>query len=147
MKESVGIVRLDHICWAVWRLEDALPLLTELMGMRIVGRWRNEERGYTGVSLEVPGGGTHFELLAPISDDGFLARFLRARGPGLHHVTFQVQDIDKAAAALRAFGIEPFGDVRPPQAGWAETYIHPRDSGGVLFQLYAEEDHHHEAPK
>ena len=151
MGQQIGIKRLDHVCWVVWKLDDTLPLLTELMGMRVVGQWRNEERGYTGVALEVPGdnpgrAGAQFELLAPISEDGFLARFLRQRGPGLHHVTFQVQDIDKAAKALRDYNIQPFGGVQRSH-GWAETYIHPRDSGGVLFQFYVDEDHEHEAPK
>jgi hypothetical protein len=64
MSDKIGIKRLDHVCWAVRKLEDALPLLTELMGMREVERWEDEEKGYRGVSLEVPGGGTgHFELM------------------------------------------------------------------------------------
>ncbi len=143
MKEKIGIKRLDHVCWAVHKLDDALPLLTELMGMRVAGRWQNDQQGYRGVSLEVPGGTAHFELLEPLGDDTFIARFLRERGPGLHHVTFEVEDVDRAAAAIRDHGIEPYRGVQRSH-GWAETYIHPKDSGGVLFQFYVEEDHHHE---
>lgn len=141
--EKMGIKRLDHVCWAVRKLEDALPLLTKLMGMKEVGRWQNEETGFRGVSLEVPGGTAHFELLEPLGDDSYLHRFLDERGPGLHHVTFEVDDIVATAAAISDYGIEPFrGVVR--SHGWAETYIHPKDSGGVLFQFYADEDHHHD---
>ncbi len=143
MSEQIGIKRLDHVCWAVHKLEDALPLLTELMGMRETGRWENEEQGFRGVSLELPGGTAHFELLEPLGEDSFLHRFLEERGPGLHHVTFEVSDIDSAAQAVRDFGIEPFRGVQRGH-GWAETYIHPKDSGGVLFQFYIDEDHHHE---
>ncbi len=143
MKEQIGIKRLDHVCWALHRLDDALPLLTELLGMRVASRWQNDEEGYRGVSLEVPGGTAHFELLEPLGDDTFLARFLKERGPGLHHVTFEVEDIDRAAQAMKEYGIEPFRGVHRSH-GWAETYIHPRDSGGVLFQYFAEEDQHHE---
>jgi methylmalonyl-CoA/ethylmalonyl-CoA epimerase len=152
MKEKIGIKRLDHVCWAVRRLEDVLPLLTELMGMRVSGRWQNEEEGYRGLSLEVPGGapgwaGAQFELLEPLGEDSFLYRFLREHGPGLHHVTFEVEDIEAAARAIRDYDIEPFQGVRRLH-GWAETYIHPKDSGGVLFQFYTEEDHQgHEAPE
>lgn len=147
MKEKIGIKRLDHVCWAVWKLEDALPLLTELMGMRVTSRWENPEQGYRGLSLEVPGATAHFELLEPLGEDSFLARFLRERGPGLHHVTFEVEDVERAAQAIRDFGIEPFGGVRRAHGG-AETFIHPRDSGGVLFQFYVEEEeHHHQPPK
>ena len=143
MSEQIGIKRLDHVCWAVHKLEDALPLLTELMGMRETGRWENEEQGYRGISLELPGGTAHFELLEPLGEDSFLHRFLEERGPGLHHVTFEVSDIDSAAQAVRDYGIEPFRGVQRGH-GWAETYIHPKDSGGVLFQFYINEDHHHE---
>ncbi len=113
------------------------------MGMKVSGRWQNEDQGYRGVSLEVPGGTAHFELLEPLGDDSFLDRFLAERGPGLHHVTFEVADIEAAAEAIREGGIEPFRGVRRSH-GWAETYIHPQDSGGVLFQFYADENHHHE---
>lgn len=144
MKETVGIKRLDHVCWAVHRVDDVLPLLTELMGMRVAGRFQNDEMGFRGVGLEVPGGTAHFEVLEPLGDDSFLARFLRERGPGLHHVTFEVEDVDRAAHAMEAFGIEPFLGVQRSH-GWVETYMHPKDSGGVLFQFYRdEEDHGHE---
>jgi len=139
MSEKIGIKRLDHVCWAVRKLDDALPLLTELMGMRVVERWHDEEKGYRGVSLEVPGDGTgHFELMEPLGENSYLHRFLAQRGPGLHHVTFEVKDIDEAAQAIRDYGVEPYmGVQRSP--GWAETYIHPKDSGGVLFQFYIKE--------
>jgi len=143
MKDKIGIKRLDHVCWAVWKLNDALPLLTELMGLRVVGQWRNEAQGYAGVALEVPGGNGSIELLEPLGEETFLARFLKERGPGLHHVTFEVEDIDRAAEAMTRFGIEPFRGVQRSH-GWAETFIHPKDSGGVLFQFFTEEDHHHE---
>ncbi len=149
MKDKIGIKRLDHVCWAVHRLDDALPLLTELLGMRVVGRWQNDEQGYRGVSLEVPGGTAHFELLEPLGVNSFLHRFLQERGPGLHHVTFEVEDVDRAARAMNQYGIEPFRGVQRSHSG-AETYIHPKDSGGVLFQFYTEEEHHHhehEPPK
>lgn len=149
MNDKIDIKRLDHVCWAVRKLDDALPLLTELMGMRETGRWQNDEQGYRGISLEVPGGtpgagGAHFELLEPLGEDSFLRRFLEERGPGLHHVTFEVDDIDAAAQAIRDYGMEPFRGVQRGH-GWAETYLHPKDSGGVLFQFFTEEeDHHHE---
>ncbi len=144
MSEQIGIKRLDHVCWAVHKLEDTLPLLTELMGMRETGRWENEEQGFRGISLELPGGTAHFELLEPLGEDSFLHRFLEERGPGLHHVTFEVSDIDSAAKAVRDYGIQPFRGVQRGH-GWAETYIHPKDSGGVLFQFYIDEDHHHDS--
>lgn len=147
MKDKIPIKRLDHVCWVVRKLDDAMPLLTELMGMKLAGSWKNEEQGYQGVTLDLPGGTAQFELMEPLGDDSFLHRFLEERGPGLHHVTFEVEDIHTTAQAVRDYGIEPFRGVQFSQ-GWAETYIHPKDSGGVLFQFYTEEDHHeHDAPE
>ena len=62
-------------------------------------------------------------------------------------MTFEVEDIDRAAGAIREYGIEPMGGVQRSH-GWAETYIHPKDSGGVLFQFYEEEEgHEHPHPE
>ena len=132
---SLGITRLDHVAMAVWRVEEYLPLLTELLGMKVVGRWRSEEEKYAGATLDLPGGDVQWEVVEPISDDSFLTRFLKQRGPGLHHVTFQVEDVEKAAEVLRRRGIEPFGGVRAGST-WKEIFIHPRDSGGLLIQLF-----------
>ncbi|MCS7276968.1 MAG: VOC family protein [Dehalococcoidia bacterium] len=142
MANPMGIKRMDHVSWAVWKIDDVLPLLTQLMGMEVVARFRDEEQGYAGVALRVPGTNTEFEVLEPVGEDSFLVRFLRERGPGLHHVTFIVEDADRAAEAIRAFGIEPWGGVRR-RHDWGETFIHPRDSGGVLFQFYTEMGHDH----
>ncbi len=135
----LGIKRVDHVSMAVWKVDEHLPLLTEVLGMRLVERYRNPAEGYNGVALDIVTSGgrapIQWEVLEPASDDSFLARFLRERGPGLHHVTFEVEDVDRAAEALRKRGIEPHGGVRQ-NGGWKELFIHPRDTGGVLIQLY-----------
>ncbi len=133
--ESLGITKLDHVAVAVPKVDDHLPFLKELFGMTEAGRFNTEEEGYAGIALDVPGSNAQWELVEPTSEDSFLTRFLNERGPGLHHVTFQVENIEKAAEALRARGIEPFGGVRVFST-WKELFIHPRDSGGVLIQLY-----------
>lgn len=130
----LGIKRIDHVSMVVWKLEDRLPMLTELFGMKIAGRFENPAAGYNGVALDMPGGGPQWELLEPTGDGSFLWRFLEERGPGLHHVTFQVESIERATKALRDYGYEPLGG-RTFET-YKEVYVHPRDSGGVLFQLY-----------
>jgi methylmalonyl-CoA/ethylmalonyl-CoA epimerase len=142
-KESLlGIKRVDHVAMAVWKVEEHLSFLTEVLGMKVAGRFRSEEERYTGVVLDILPGeesarGVQWEVLEPTSEDSFLARFLRERGPGLHHVTLEVEDVDAAARVLREKGIEPYRGVRE-SGGWKETFIHPQDSGGVLIQLYQE---------
>ena len=130
----LGIKRIDHICMAVWKLDDRLPMLTELFGMKVAGRFDNPNIGYNGVILDIPGGGAQWELLEPAGNDSFIERFLQDRGPGLHHVTYEVESVEKATKALEDYGYEPFGDRS--YEGYKEVYMHPRDTGGVLFQLY-----------
>jgi len=118
----------------VSKLDERLPMLTQLFGLKVLTRFDNPQAGYKGITLEVPGSNTQWELLEPSSDDSFLVRFLRDRGPGLHHVTFEVESVEKATAALTQHGFEPFGGRN--YETYKEVYIHPRDTGGVLFQLY-----------
>ncbi len=130
----LGIKRMDHVCMAVWKLDERLPMLTDLFGMRLVGRWENPAAGYNGATLDIPGGGAQWELLEPAGQDSFIEKFLRERGPGLHHVTFEVESVAKATETLRAQGYEPFGGREHGQ--YKEVFIHPKSAGGVLFQLY-----------
>jgi len=125
---------MDHVCMVVPNLDERLPMLTELMGMKVLSRWENAAAGYNGITLEVPGSNTQWELLEPSGEESFLVRFLRDRGPGLHHVTFEVDSVEQATAALKQRGMEPFGGRNYEK--YKEVYVHPRDSGGVLFQLY-----------
>ena len=80
-------------------------------------------------------GGSKIELMAPTPGSSFFAKFFAAtegRG-GVHHLTFQVDDIDAATEALHARGIETFGLAHDPV--WSEVFVHPRSNGGVLVQL------------
>ncbi len=128
------ITRMDHVCMVVGKLNERLPMFTDLFGLKETGRFDNPDAGYNGVVLDIPGGGAQWELLEPSGDDSFLVRFLRERGPGLHHVTFEVESVEKATQALREYGYEPFGGRT--SGSYKEVYLHPRDTGGVLFQLY-----------
>ena len=83
--------------------------------MTIEGRFENPEVGFRGVGLRVPGGTGHFELLEPLGEDSYLHKFLEEKGPGLHHVTFEVEDADRAAEASTGVGFKPCGGVRRPR--------------------------------
>ena len=130
----LGIKRLDHVCFVVAKLDDRLPMLTELFGLTVAGRFENPASGYNGLTLDIPGGNTQWELLEPSGEDSFLLRFLNERGPGLHHLTFQVESVAQATKAMRDYGYEPFGGR--DYDNYKEVYLHPRDSGGVLVQFY-----------
>ena len=82
------------------------------------------------------GAGGHVELLAPLSADTTVARFLADRGPGLHHVAYRVADIDAALADLAQRDVELIDST--PRAGVRSSriaFIHPRATGGVLTEI------------
>src|SRR3954466_10841154 len=95
--------RIDHIGVAVEDLDAAIELHTRAYGMELVHRETVEEQGVEAVLLDV--GENHVELLAPLSGQTRCGRFLAKRGPGLHHVAYQVSDIDAALAGLRESGL------------------------------------------
>lgn len=93
------------------------------------------DEDFDGCVSQVRGTDIEFEVISPVSEGSFVARFLAQQGPGLHHITLEVADIRETAEELRRLGIEPFGGVRD-EGNWHVTYIHPRDSGGILYQLF-----------
>ncbi|MDW8046640.1 MAG: VOC family protein [Chloroflexota bacterium] len=133
----VGLVRVDHVSMAVPDIDQQIAFQERVFGMEVEGRWRSEEEGYEGAVLRIPNSQLKFEIIAPIREDSFVARFLRERRPGLHHVAAEVASVEAAAAALREAGIEPWGGII--DNGWKRhMFIHPKQSGGVLFQLFEE---------
>lgn len=128
------LTRIDHVSFATHSIDDSLRWFQAVFGAREVGRGRVEAEGYTFATLAIPNGQIHFELLEPLGENSFVTRFLQERGPGFHHITLDVDDVESAADELRRNGIEPWGGVRGAD-GWQETFIHPRDSNGILIQL------------
>ena len=131
------IKRIDHVAIAAESIDERVRFLSELFGMKPGPRYDNPQDGYNGVELTIPGSDTKWEVIEPAGENSFVTRFLGQRGPGLHHVTFEVTDIEAAAKVLRERGIEPVG-MRVEGAWNKELFIHPRDTGGVLIQLYQE---------
>ncbi|HEY7268551.1 MAG TPA: VOC family protein [Dehalococcoidia bacterium] len=131
------IKRIDHVSMAVPDLAKQIKFFEDLFGMKQGEHYDRPEDGYDGLEMSIPGSDTKFELLSPAGDPGlsFVSKFLARPGSMYHHVTFEVTDIREAARVLREYGIEPFGYRE--EAEWAkELFIHPRDTGGVLIQLF-----------
>ncbi len=126
--------RIHHVAYAVEDIDAALPVYTDRYGMSIEVRERLEDQGVEAVSLGA--GASHVELIQSIDPASGVARFLERRGPGLHHVAFQVDDLDGALAELRNDGAELIDDQpRRGLGGHMIAFIHPRASGGVLTEL------------
>ncbi len=126
--------RIDHVGVAVEQIDDALELYRDTLQMRLAHREVVDEQGVEAALLDVGEG--HVELLAPLAADTPVGRFLASRGPGLHHVAYQVADIDQTLAALKQAGLalidaEPRTGIR----GSRVAFVHPRATGGVLSEI------------
>ena len=126
--------RIDHIGVAVADLDAALALHERTYGMPVVHRETVTEQGVEAVLLDV--GENHVELLRPLADDTPVGKFLAKRGPGLHHVAYQVTDIAVALARLREQGVRMIDTVpRTGIRGSKVAFLHPTASGSVLTEL------------
>jgi methylmalonyl-CoA/ethylmalonyl-CoA epimerase len=124
--------KLDHVALGLRRMSDGLPLVRDLLGGVYVAEM--PEGVFRWTQWRFANGGV-LELLEPDGPPGgFLHRFLEARGPGFHHVTFKVPDL--AAAAARAeglgYGIVGYNDSQPM---WKEAFVHPKQAMGIVVQL------------
>ena len=126
--------RIDHIGVAVDDLDAAIALHVDAYGMELVHRETVEEQGVEAVLLDV--GENHVELLAPLGAETPVGRFLAKRGPGLHHVAYQVADIEAALARLAEAGMQMIdAEPRVGIRGSRVAFLHPGTSGGVLTEL------------
>jgi methylmalonyl-CoA epimerase len=125
---------IDHIGVAVEDLDDAIHIYRDRLGMAEQHRETVEEQGVEAVLLEI--GDSHVELLAPLSSQTPVGRFLERQGPGMHHVAYRTDDIDDALDAVRKAGLrlideEPRIGIR----GSRVAFVHPKTTGGVLTEL------------
>lgn len=126
--------RIDHVGVAVAELDPAIELYRDSFELDVAHREVVKEQGVEAALLDVGEG--HVELLAPLDPDTPIGKFLAKRGPGLHHVAYQVTDIERTLAALTAAGIELIDAT--PRTGIRDSrvaFLHPRSSGGVLTEI------------
>ena len=138
VSQGIGLLRIDHVGIAVPDLDEAIALHERVFGMRCVHREINEEQGVHEAMLSVGSSteGGCVQLLAPLTPESTIARFLDRRGPGIQQVAYTVASIDGACAALRARGVRLLYDE--PRRGTADSrinFVHPKDAGGVLVEL------------
>jgi methylmalonyl-CoA/ethylmalonyl-CoA epimerase len=126
--------RIDHVGVAVQEIDGTLEIYRDLFELDVAHREIVTEQGVEAVLLDV--GENHVELLAPLGDDTPVGKFLAKNGPGLHHVAYQVSDIDATLASLRAAGTQLIDEQpRVGIRGSRVAFLHPRASGGVLTEL------------
>ena len=128
------VTALGHIALATREADALCEVFVQTLGAR-----RGIEEVLDGGALRVLFvhlGPVTLELLEPQSPEHTVARFLETRGPGLHHVSLEVQDIDAQLAIARASGARTIDDAaRPGAHGTRVAFLHPKSFGGVLVEL------------
>lgn len=126
--------RIDHIGIAVDDLDAAINLYENVLGMKLVHRETVTEQGVDAVLFDV--GENHVELLAPIGEDTPVGKFLAKNGPGLHHVAYQVSNIEGTLESLKSDGIRLIDETpRTGIRGSRVAFVHPKSSGAVLTEI------------
>lgn len=125
---------IHHIGVAVSDLDEALSTYERLFGGRLEARERMPSQGAEAAALIV--GDSRVELLAATGDDTPVGRFLARRGPGMHHIAYEVRDIASELARLDGEGVELVdAELRPGLYGLQVAFLHPDAVHGVLTEL------------
>ncbi|GAB3297989.1 methylmalonyl-CoA epimerase [Epidermidibacterium keratini] len=127
---------INHVGIAVADLDAAKEFYKNSFDMSVVHEETNEEQGVREAMLAVGDSGSCIQLLAPLTPESTIAKFLDKSGPGIQQMAYTVEDIDAVSATLRERGLRLLYDE--PRRGTANSrinFIHPKDAGGVLVEL------------
>ncbi|HOS70000.1 MAG TPA: methylmalonyl-CoA epimerase [Bacillota bacterium] len=126
--------KIDHIGIAVSNLDEAVKLYKDVLGLELHGTEVVPEQKVKVAFLPV--GDTEVELLESTSDDGPIAKFIEAKGQGIQHIAFRVDDIEAALEEMKAKGMRLIDEKPRYGAGGAKiAFLHPKSTGGVLIEL------------
>jgi methylmalonyl-CoA/ethylmalonyl-CoA epimerase len=130
---------LDHVGLAVSDLQAAIDFHTHVLGLELRHREDNTDQGVAEAMLAPADSDeavTQIQLVAALTEDSPIARFISRSGPGLQHVAYRVRDVEAVAAELRRQGLRLLYDsAKPGTRGSRINFVHPKDAGGVLVEL------------
>lgn len=130
------VTAIDHVGLAVRDLDEAIAFYARAFGMESIHTETNEEQGVREAMLAVGESGSCIQLLAPLSEDSPIGKFLARNGEGIQQMALRVTDIDLAAERLRAAGVRVlYETAKTGTAGSRVNFVHPKDCGGVLMEL------------
>ncbi len=129
------IKRIAHLAVVTDDLDGALRFWRDALGLEVGGVHEVETEGVRVAFLPV--GESSIEVVLPVREDTGIARYLQKRGPGMHHVCLEVDDLDGLLARLKEKGVQLIHET--PQVsptGRRYAFVHPKSAGGVLVELY-----------
>ena len=129
------VKRIDHIAVLVDDLQSALAFWQDALGLELA-HVEDVPAERSQVAF-LPAGGSEIELVRPTSNDSGLARYLEKRGPGMHHLCLEVDDLEGMLAQLKTKGIQLINETPLNGAGGKRyAFVHPKSAGGVMVELY-----------
>lgn len=132
--------KVEHIAIAVADIEEAIRHYSQIWGAEVEHRERVEDQGVDEAMLPV--GDTYLQLLGATGPDTTVGRFLDRKGPGLHHIAYEVDDLEATLARLKAEGVRLIDEVpRLGGRGHMVAFVHPRDNHGLLVELIQAPEH------
>lgn len=127
---------IDHVGVAVADLDEAIAFYRDTYGMTLAHEEVNEEQGVREAMMAVGDSGSHIQLLAPLSPESTIAKFLDRSGPGIQQMAYRVEDLDAVSATLRGRGLRLlYPEARRGTSESRINFIHPKDAGGILVEL------------
>ncbi len=128
------VLKIDHIGIAVERMDEALAVFEGLLGLKLHGTETVEEQKVRTAFL--PSGDSEIELLESTDPDGPIGKYIAAKGQGVQHVAFRVENLEEALAELKAKGVRLIDEKPRSGAGGARiAFLHPKATNGVLVEL------------
>ncbi len=129
------IKKISHIAVIVPDLDEAMKFWVEALGLELSHVEHVEDQAVDVGFLPV--GESDIELLKPFTEDSGVAKFLQKKGPGIHHICFEVDDINATLARLKQKGIQLINEEPTIGSGGKKiAFVHPKGTGGVLIELY-----------
>ena len=130
----MAIKRIDHIAIAVEDMNQSLGFWEKALGLHVHGIQNVPEQAVDIAFLPI--GQSEVELVKPVTADSGIAKWMNKRGPGIHHICFEVDDLRATLAELAAHGIELIDSEPRERDGKLYAFVHPKSTGGVLIELY-----------
>ena len=129
-------IAIDHVGIAVPDLDEAIAFYSDKFGMKVAHEETNEGQGVREAMVAVGDSGSCIQLLAPLSPESTIAKFLERSGPGMQQLAYRVTDVEQVSAVLRERGLRLlYDEPRRGTAGSRINFVHPKDAGGILVEL------------
>ena len=127
-------MKIDHLGIAVRSISDSLKFYTDALGLELEATETVADQG-VHVAL-IPVGESRIELLEPLSEESAVGRFINKRGEGLHHICYEVENLQAKLEAMQAQGVKVLdGYPRHGAEGKLVAFLHPASANGVLIEL------------